>query len=114
MKKMVLVSFAFAGSFVVQNVALAQSSVALFGVIDAGLNFDSNAQVGTSVSGPRGSNKVSFQDGATGGIRNSRWGLKGVEDLGDGMRAIFVLENGFNIGNGTFAQGGQNSDARLI
>ncbi|WP_049116680.1 porin, partial [Burkholderia cepacia] len=30
----------------------------------------------------------------------------GTEDLGGGLKAIFVLENGFNSGNGTIGQGG--------
>ena len=33
-------------------------------------------------------------------------GLRGTEDLGGGLKAIFVLENGFNSGNGTIGQGG--------
>ena len=34
-------------------------------------------------------------------------GIKGSEDLGGGMRALFVLENGFDITNGTSGQGGR-------
>jgi predicted porin len=33
-------------------------------------------------------------------------GLRGAEDLGGGLKAIFVIENGFMANNGTFAQGG--------
>ena len=35
------------------------------------------------------------------GVQNgSRWGLRGSEDLGDGLRAVFTLESGFDSGNG--------------
>jgi predicted porin len=32
----------------------------------------------------------------SGNLSGSRWGIKGSETLGDGLKAIFVLENGFN------------------
>src|SRR5699024_9507852 len=40
----------------------------------------------------------------TSGVRSgaqsgSRWGLRGSEDLGDGLRAVFTLEQGFDIGS---------------
>jgi predicted porin len=95
-----------AGSFLAASSSYAQSSVTLYGIIDAGLNYASNVQTGKSASGLQGSNQFSFQDGATGGIRGSRWGLRGTEDLGGGLKAIFVLENGFSITNGALAQGG--------
>ena len=34
-------------------------------------------------------------------------GLKGTEDPGGGYSALFQLENGFNVNNGTLAQGGR-------
>src|SRR6202012_4342053 len=37
----------------------------------------------------------------------NQWGLKGKEDLGGGLHAIFNLENGFNIETGKLSQGGR-------
>jgi predicted porin len=42
-----------------------------------------------------------------GTINGSRWGLRGAEDLGGGLKAIFVLENGFSVQNGRLAQDGR-------
>jgi len=70
--------------------AFAQSSVTLYGIVDAGLVYNSN-KAGQSLYG--------FQSGAAYG---DRWGLKGSEDLGSGTTAFFDLENGFNIGTGAF------------
>ncbi|MFL9920306.1 porin [Paraburkholderia fungorum] len=78
--------------------AHAQSSVTLYGLIDAGISYVNNARAGTS----HGS-LVKYDDGVASG---SRWGLRGTEDLGGGLKALFVLENGFNSGNGTLGQGG--------
>ncbi|WP_414449431.1 porin [Burkholderia sp. 22PA0099] len=76
-------------------VAHAQSSVTLYGIIDEGLNFTSNA---------RGKGTFQMKSGDTFG---SRWGLKGVEDLGGGYRAVFQLENGFDVNSGALKQGGR-------
>ncbi|KXU91903.1 porin [Caballeronia megalochromosomata] len=69
-------------------VAQAQSSVTLFGVLDEGLNLTSNANGHKTW-------QMSSVDLVT-----SRWGLKGSEDLGDGLQAIFALESGFTLDNG--------------
>lgn len=88
--------------------AHAQGSVTLYGIVDAGVGYTSNQAV-VSTAGKAGtpavlvgkSNYV-FTSGTWSG---SRWGLKGKEELGDDLAAIFQLENGFNIGNGTLGQG---------
>ena len=77
------------------GVAHAQSSITLYGSIDASLNY---------VSNQAGAHGYQAQSGM---INGSRWGLKGSEDLGGGRSAIFQLENGFNIFNGKLGQGGR-------
>ena len=87
--------------------AHAQSSVTLYGLIDAGLSYTSNAQTGRDSNGAlKGGKQYSFQDAATSGVTGSRWGIRGSEDLGGGNAAIFTLENGFGAGTGTVALGG--------
>jgi predicted porin len=72
--------------------AHAQSSVTLYGLIDAGLTY-SSAQKG----------HAAYQ-ATSGTVNGSRFGLRGAEDLGGGLKAIFTLENGFNIDNGNMGQ----------
>lgn len=75
----------------------AQSSVTLYGLVDAGIAYTNNVN---------GSGRVAMQSG---NISGSRFGLRGSEDLGSGLKAIFVLENGFNVGNGALGQSTSNA-----
>jgi predicted porin len=68
--------------------AMAQSSVTVFGVVDAAY----------SVGKGSTSNKTQLTNS---GYNSSRLGFRGVEDLGGGMRAEFWLEAGHNNDNGT-------------
>jgi predicted porin len=43
---------------------------------------------------------------SSGVLQGSRFGLRGTEDLGGGLKALFVLENGFDVTNGKLGQGG--------
>lgn len=74
--------------------AHAQSSVTLYGIIDVGFNYQSNASGGRLFAMTSGVNQ------------GSRFGLLGSEDLGGGLKAIFRLENGFDVTNGKLGQGG--------
>jgi predicted porin len=76
------------------STAHAQGSVTLYGIVDEGLTFNANA------GGKRQYSLVS------GEIQASRWGLKGTEDLGGGMKALFVLESGMDLSSGKLGQGG--------
>lgn len=80
---------AFAGS------ALA-ADVTLYGVVDAGLVYTHLDQDVQSVDA---TDKFEMKSGNQAG---SRWGLKGVEDLGNGVQVGFILESGFNIDDGSF------------
>jgi predicted porin len=93
MKKTLVVA-AVSASFAVA--AHAQSSVTLYGVLDAGITYTSNVRTSPGVG------NSNWQQ-TSGGIDQSRFGVKGSEDLGNGLKAIFTLESGFNIGNGKFA-----------
>lgn len=100
MKKSLLVAALVAG-FAATG-AQAQSTVTLYGILDGGVqyqNFKGNNAAGESVS-------RSYTGLANGVNNGNRWGLKGSEDLGNGLKAVFTLESGFNIGTG---QSEQNS-----
>ncbi|MGF6764792.1 putative porin [Paraburkholderia sp. GAS33] len=77
---------AFAGA------AHAQSSVTLYGIVDTGILINNNVK--------------GLHEYALSQATSSRWGLKGTEDLGGGLSAIFDLENGFTTGTGALSQGG--------
>lgn len=76
-------------------IAHAQSHVQLYGVLDAGVTYVNN----------KGGAGTVVED--TGVMQGNRWGLRGTEDLGDGLKAIFLLENGFSLNNGALGQGGR-------
>jgi general bacterial porin, GBP family len=75
--------------------ASAQSSVTLYGIVDAGLTYVNNVQAQNV-----GYQKASQWSVKSGNVQASRWGLRGAEDLGGGMKAIFTLENEFDVANG--------------
>ncbi|AHG62908.1 porin [Advenella mimigardefordensis] len=82
------------------GVAHAETSVTLYGIVDAGIGYQQ-----TKVT--QGDAWTKTRDiGLINGVRNgNRWGLKGAEDLGNGTSAIFQLESGFDLGNGKSLQG---------
>jgi predicted porin len=94
------VGLAIAGAFVTA-VHAAESTVTLYGIADVSVRYLSTGNGGQ----PEGS-RVSMENGA---ITNSRWGLRGTEDLGNGNSAFFRLESGFNTQNGT-----QSDPARMF
>ncbi|HEX7932740.1 MAG TPA: porin [Paraburkholderia sp.] len=80
------------------GVAHAQSSVTLYGLIDESIQFAHNTVDTAGVN----RNQIGL---AAGNLQGSRWGLKGTEDLGGGLKAIFQLENGFDPNTGKLGQG---------
>ncbi len=96
MKKTLLAAALLAGF---AGAASAQSSVTLYGILDGGLRYQ-------SISLANGDG-VNHFGGAYGTQSGTRWGMKGVESLGNGNNAIFQLESGFDLGNGTSQQGGR-------
>ncbi len=85
--KKTLLAISLLGTF---GVASAQSSVTAYGTLDAGIS----STIGANSAGP-------VTQVESGQESYSRLGFKGSEDLGDGMKAIFVLEAGIVLNNGT-------------
>ncbi|QGZ66088.1 porin [Paraburkholderia acidisoli] len=87
-----LIMFAALGALA--STAHAQGSVTLYGIIDEGLDMVTNNKGGH------------VYQMASSVMQGNRFGLLGSEDLGDGMKAIFTLENGFNLNSGALSQNG--------
>lgn len=87
MKKLTLstLSLALLG---LAGAAHAQSSVTLYGVADDSITYVSNSG---------GKHKYELLGSQ---LNGNRWGVKGTEDLGGGLSAIFKLESGYNINTG--------------
>ena len=92
-----LIALAVAG--LVSAPVFAQSSVTIYGLVDMGF-----AYRGDNIDSGIGS-KNAIDSGMASG---SRLGFRGVEDLGNGLKAGFVLEQGINVDRGTSAQSGRS------
>lgn len=75
----------------------AQSSVQVYGMIDTAVEHLTNVNAA--------GNSLTRMPNLAGGMLPSRIGFRGTEDLGDGLRAIFALENGFAPDSGQLNQG---------
>lgn len=88
MKKLTLVATAIMG-LLSTSAAMAQSTVTIYGILDAGYNHVSGLRQG------------SVSTIASGIMEGSRFGLRGTEDIGGGYKAIFTLENRFELDTGS-------------
>lgn len=93
-----LIALAVASAALASSAALAQTNVTIYGSVDAGFAFR-NDHLNDGV----GSQKA-IDSGMSAG---NRLGFTGVEDLGNGLKAAFVLEAGFQADTGEHAQGGK-------
>src|SRR4051812_31402134 len=96
MKKSTL-SIALLAALASAGAAHAQSNVQLYGLIDAGVDYTTNANAA----------KDSMTRVISGGKNTSRWGIRGTEDLGGGLKALVNLEGGILLDTG-------NSDGVLF
>lgn len=95
---MKLKSLLLAAGVAAPMMASAQSAVTLYGVVDTGVEYVNNV-------GPRKDGLVRMTS-LTATVP-SRWGIRGTEDLGGGLKSIFVLESGFAPDSGVSNQGGR-------
>jgi len=82
---------------VVCGAAKAQSSVTLYGIVDAGLLYTDRTY--NNLTGKNGPHEFSMVNG---GMSPSIFGVMGAENLGGGFKAVFKLESGIDLANGGF------------
>lgn len=115
MKKSLL---AFAALSACAALAHAESGVTLYGTIDvgyaasnSGLNPDPNAAT-TYQYLPAGGNGGKYAGGTLGmagsNLTPSKWGIRGVEEMDGGLKAMFTLESALNVNYGTNPNGRLN------
>ncbi len=110
-----LIALAAMGAFA--SAANAQTSVTLYGVVDVPIEYNNHLAPASTPIRRRGPERPSAfaarwrQPRRPADRRRppsgSRWGLRGTEDLGGGLKALFVLESGFGLDDGRSQQGGR-------
>lgn len=83
-----------AAALALPSLALAQSNVTVYGLIDLNVGYEKS-----------GSQR--YEGVGHGELNGSRLGFRGTEDLGNGNKALFVLESGFDPSTGLAEQGGR-------
>lgn len=102
MFKKSIAALAVLGAFAAGSAVAAD--VTIYGRADLGLRF-------TSVdSDMAGVDDVDTFEMATGNYTGNRVGIKGQEELGNGMTVAFVLENGFDVDTGDLGESGKIFD----
>jgi predicted porin len=95
-----IIALAVAG--LASTAAFAQSNVTIYGSVDVGYAYRFDAENQTAGNAGQSNSRSSLDTGASAG---NRLGFKGVEDLGNGLKAVFLMESGFAMDNGSSAQG---------
>lgn len=93
-----LIALAVAG--LVSAPAFAQSNVTIYGLIDMTVAHTTDSMSGAS-------SRTGLDSSSNSPMSGSRIGFRGVEDLGNGLKASFVIEGGVATDTGTSAQGGR-------
>ncbi|MFM0431827.1 porin [Paraburkholderia aspalathi] len=100
--KRVLTGAVVAAALLVSVQARAQGSVTLYGIIDTGVDWESQAAKAPGQTSASGS---AIRMTSLSSALPSRWGLRGKEDLGSGLNVIFELESGFAPNSGALQNG---------
>ncbi|OAJ52483.1 hypothetical protein A6V36_13820 [Paraburkholderia ginsengiterrae] len=104
MSKSIIKVVVLASAITMTAAAHAQSSVTLYGIIDTGIDWENHVANGP---GQKTSSGSAVRMTSLSSSLPSRWGLRGDEDLGNNLHAIFELENGFSPSTGVLENGGR-------
>lgn len=103
MKSRIVIGCAALAGALASPSGFAQSSVTLYGNLDAALLYTSKTL--DSATGANAGHQFSMADT---GMTPTTFGMTGTEDLGGGLKAKFQLESGFAVTNGAFAHSNGN------
>jgi predicted porin len=93
---------ALAALLVTAGAAHAQSTVNIFALVDVNVSrYGAGSKSGAG-------DDTAVNDGTVNGLNGSRWGIRAVEDLGDGLKAGVLLESGVLADSGALGQGGRS------
>ena len=92
MQRKLLIAAAVSGTLIAGAGHAQTTSVLLYGIADADFRLD-HTNIGT------------LRSVGSGGESGSRWGLRGAEDLGNGLKATFNFEQGIDLGDNSVSQG---------
>jgi len=87
-----IMSAAVLGLFAASAHAQTNTGVTLYGIVDGDFRVD-HTTIGT------------LKSVGSGGESGTRWGIRGTEDLGNGLRATFNFEQGVDISDNSSSQG---------
>jgi predicted porin len=93
-----LMAAAVAGALAIPGIALAQSSVTLYGTIDTGIRNQSKVVIPATATTPVSNGTQTYM--SDGSHTTNRWGMTGSEDLGGGLKANFTLEGQYSSDTG--------------
>ena len=96
-----LAALAIAGLFAGASMSAFAADAQVYGVLDTGLSF---IHADADAAGTDASDTFKMTTGQEFG---SRWGIRGSEDLGNGMKLGFILESGFESDTGSMEQNGR-------
>lgn len=98
--KKTLIALAALGAMA--GAAQAQSTVTIYGLLDANIGSYKTNQLNATSTAVSGISQAKIDSG---GLNGSRWGIRVSEDIGGGMAVIGNLESGFSIDTGASGQG---------
>lgn len=101
-----IIALAIAG--LASTAAFAQTNVTIYGSVDAGYSYRFDPETKAARNSGNSNSRSSIDTGNHGG---NRLGFKGTEDLGNGLKAVFLLEQGFNFDGSV---GGNNQGGRTF
>ena len=101
-KKLLLASCMFAAAMAHAEDSATINDVTFYGIVDVGVTYDthgapppSGATIGSNWAVQKTGNRAMFEM-VQSGLSQSRWGMRGAEDLGNGWTGLFKVESAFN------------------